>query len=315
MITYPLAIPGTIGPMKANLTKYDKVGESIGEFDGVAQEQQWQDQHWELELAWPEMSWEQFAPLDAFSGALFGKVGTFLYGPPLSRAPLGTPKGQPVIYNVDFTDSAAAIWSSGGICTIILKNVLSDSNLQALPGSLAGFSLFQYATWLNGQSAVILSAFNRQWSPPHARIQTHGAITFAFDHPDFAQQLDPTGEIAVGLQNINQAGSNQILTGGWIPNQPGLLMPADFFSLYVPDDSGISRMRLYQYIGQSALASDSGGNALIDFWPSLRETPSNGTPLILLNPQGEFRLATNKRPAPVDRNRMFTFQMKCREAI
>jgi hypothetical protein len=95
-ITYPLAIPSLIGEMEANLKKFDAVGEAISPFAGSAQQQQWQDQHWELDLVWPEMVWAQAAALDAFLGALHGKYGSFLWGPPQSVAgPLGSGLGSP----------------------------------------------------------------------------------------------------------------------------------------------------------------------------------------------------------------------------
>ena len=316
MITYPLGIPGSIGPIKADLTKFDKVGEFIGEFDGSAQQQQWQDQHWELELAWPEMTWAQFGPLDAFSGALFGKFGSFLFGPPLARVPQGNPQGTPVITSGNVQTNAEGISETGGICSIVLPGILTPTQLETLPGSVASFSEFAYAVWLNGTQATILSADNELWSPnPLTRLQTHGVITFAFNHADFGKQLDPAGEVAIALPGVNQSGSNQILTGGWLPSASGLLLPADFFQAAAPDSSGTMRTRLYQYINPLPLASDAGGNALIDLWPNVRETLPNGTPLTLINPQGEFRLATTKRPAPIQRNRMFTFDLKCREAI
>jgi hypothetical protein len=96
-ITYPLAIPSLLGESEANLKKYDAVGEAISPFAGSAQQQQWQDQHWELDLVWPEMVWAQAAALDAFLGALHGKYGSFLWGPPQSVAgPLGSGLGSPL---------------------------------------------------------------------------------------------------------------------------------------------------------------------------------------------------------------------------
>ena len=205
-IIYPLIIPGSIGPMEANLKKFDAVGEFIGPFDGSAQQQQWPDQHWELDLVWPEMNWAQFAALDAFAGALHGKWGSFLWGPPLAAAPRG-----------------------------------------------------------NGLTAG---------SP-----------------------------VCVGT---DASRSNLLSTQGWTPNQRGLLLPGDFLQV---------QLRLYQYLGSDPLASDGAGNASLEIFPSLREAPAAGWPVVLLNPAGTFRLAENLRQAPAKRNKTFTFQIKCREAI
>jgi hypothetical protein len=97
-LTYPLSVPGLIGESEANLKKFDAVGEVISPFAGSAQQQWWQDQHWELDLAWPEMTWAQAAALDAFLGALHGKYGSFVWGPPQSiNGPLGSGLGAPIV--------------------------------------------------------------------------------------------------------------------------------------------------------------------------------------------------------------------------
>ena len=209
-ISYPLIIPGAIGPIEANLKKYDAVGEFIGAFDGSAQQQQWPDQHWELDLVWPQMNWSQFAALDAFAGALHGKWGSFLWGPPLAAAPRGSGGGAPV---------------TGG---------------------------------------------------------------------------------------VNAQRSNLLQAAGWTPSASGLLLPGDFIGLSTVPGGG---SRLYQYVGNGPLVADADGNATLDIFPSLREAPAAGTALMLANPLGLFRLAENRREAPSKRDKTFTFQMKCREAI
>jgi hypothetical protein len=209
-ITYPLTIPGPLGESEANLKKYDAVGETISPFAGSAQQQQWQDQHWELDLVWPEMTWPQFAALDAFSGALHGKFGSFLWGPPQSTHPLSSGLGSPLV-------------------------------LTAAP-----------------------------------------------------------------------SGANVISTTGWDPNQVGLLLPGDFMEV---NFSFLLVPRLYQYVGQAPLISDSNGHASIDIFPSVRETIPINSVIILNYPVGTFRLAENRREAPQKRTKTFIYQLKAREAI
>lgn len=110
-ITYPLSVPGAIGESEANLKKYDAVGEVISPFAGSAQQQQWQDQHWELDLVWPEMTWPQAAALDAFMGALHGKYGSFVWSPPQAVHPLGSGSGSPVV--ISGAAGAALITTAG----------------------------------------------------------------------------------------------------------------------------------------------------------------------------------------------------------
>jgi len=209
-IVYPISVPSLIGEAEANLKKFDAVGEVISPFAGSAQQQWWQDQHWEVDLTWPEMTWAQAAALDAFLGALHGKYGSFLWGPPQSiNGPLG----------------------SGG-------------------------------------------------SP---------------------LSLNETG--------ANLPGDNLLLTEGWLPNAVGVLLPGDFLSVTV------TVPRLYQYVGQVPLAVNSMGAAQLDIFPSIREAIPNFTPVVIVAPQGTFRLAINRREAPEKRNKTFTLQLKAREAI
>jgi hypothetical protein len=102
-----LSIPGLIYPSEADLKQFDGVAEFISPFTGQEEEQSFLDQHWELDLTWPEMTWEQFAPLQAFTGALHGKAGTFVWGPPLATSPqgLGTAAGAPTCVGTDLVGS------------------------------------------------------------------------------------------------------------------------------------------------------------------------------------------------------------------
>lgn len=143
-ITYPLTIPGPLGESEANLKKYDAVGEVISPFAGSAQQQQWQDQHWELDLVWPEMTWPQFAALDAFAGALHGKFGSFVWSPPQAVNPLGSGLGSPVVLG------SGGINSSGSNLLVTNGWAVSTAGL-LLPGDFLSVTataglprLFQY---------------------------------------------------------------------------------------------------------------------------------------------------------------------------
>jgi hypothetical protein len=60
--------------------------------------------------------------------------------------------------------------------------------------------------------------------------------------------------------------------------------------------------------------SDSSGDATLAIWPSLRETPADGTALQLANPQGLFRLSSNRRPVQASPTRLTTFSLRAVEA-
>lgn len=85
-----------------------------------------------------------------------------------------------------------------------------------------------------------------------------------------------------GTNNLTSA--TALVTDGWTPSTYGLLLPGDYIQL---------GYRLHQVC--EAVNSDSSGNATIQIWPSLRESPANGTALMLTNCVGLFRLAANQR--------------------
>ena len=190
-ITYPLIIPGPIGESEANLKKYDAVGEVISPFAGSAQQQQWQDQHWELDLVWPEMTWPQAAALDAFMGALHGKYGSFVWSPPQAVHPLGSGAGSPVIVSgaagaavistAGWTPSSAGVLLPGDFLGVVVSAALprlyqyvGQNPLNADSGGHASIDIFpsvreampaSQAVIINGPAGTFRLAANRREAP------------------------------------------------------------------------------------------------------------------------------------------------------
>jgi hypothetical protein len=369
-ISYPLTIPGPVYPETADLKQFDGVGEFMSPFTGQAEQQSFLDQHWELDLEWPAMTWAQFAATEAFAAALHGKTGSFLWGPPLATAPrgLGHLGGTPIVT----TNPAAGGPNTAGAGANGPGGLLF--NPWANPGGVTGSSSYATVTLGlgTGSTALLCTLFGFAVGPSAPGILgitvtatafasasgcslqgqlsnatrsslpetvalgtapatvTLGSIsdlwgTLPWNPADVNQLLFGVGLKAFGLgtfsvQNVqitltftpfNQPGGNVLQTGGWLPSQSGVLLPGDFLELQVISGSP----RLYQYAGQVPLATDGGGNAAIDIFPCLREAPIPGMNVILLNPQGTFRLAENRRSAPAKKNKTYTFMMKCREAI
>ena len=315
MIFYPLTIPGPIYPDRADLKQFDAIAENISPFDGTGEQQQFNDQHWELDLEWPPMTWAQFAGLQAFTAALHGKIGSFLWGPPLATGPrgVGNSSGPPVVGD-------AAATASVSITYLDLGELFAPPNTTAI-------LLVNVATF-------------PAWAVPGTQGITISGVT---NHPEFNGMVLPIYETGINsrgpyiilgpiLNNTeayfgeadtgtltppvyNGIGSNLLYTSGWTPSTTGVLLPGDFLGLISLDANGVLRQRLFQYINVLPLNTDSGGNALIDIFPSLHETAVPGTQVFLNNPRGEFRLTDNRRSAPAKSNKTFTLAMKCREAI
>jgi hypothetical protein len=100
---------------------------------------------------------------------------------------------------------------------------------------------------------------------------------------------NPLGTPTCPVVPVDTFGQPTLTTIGWTPSKVGLLMPGDYLQV---------GYRLHRVL--DIVNSDSSGNAVISVWPSLREVPAASAPIILANPMGLFRLATNKRTWPSD---------------
>ena len=85
-----------------------------------------------------------------------------------------------------------------------------------------------------------------------------------------------------GTNNLTSATS--LVTSGWTPSVLKQLMPGDYLQL---------GYHLHQVCEQ--VNSDSGGNATISIYPSLRDSPADLSVITLFNCVGLFRLKNNTR--------------------
>lgn len=104
---------------------------------------------------------------------------------------------------------------------------------------------------------------------------------------------NPLGTPTCPSAPVDTFGSPSLHTVGWAPGKVGLLLPGDYLQV---------GYRLHRVL--DIVNSDSSGNATINVWPSLREVPAANAPVILNNPMGLFRLATNKRTWSSDATRL-----------
>jgi len=109
-----------------------------------------------------------------------------------------------------------------------------------------------------------------------------------------------------GTPLVNGAQSpmaTSLVTRGWTPSSFRLLLPGDYLQL---------GNRLHRVL--DVVDSDASGNATISIWPSLRDALTDGETVNLNNPQGLFRLATNRRSLTADETRLSAVTLKCVEA-
>lgn len=118
----------------------------------------------------------------------------------------------------------------------------------------------------------------------------------------------PLGSGAGSPKVVTSAGTNlpmtaSLATAGWTPNSNGVLLAGDRFQV---------GYRLY--MACETVNADASGNATITVWPSLRETPPDGTAISLTKPTGLFRLADNRRAIHWSPSQLNVITLKCIEA-
>jgi hypothetical protein len=179
-----------------------------------------------------------------------------------------------------------------------------QSQVQQFPG----------ADWwtLNISLPVMKRPFANPWIAWLAELRGKWNV-FQIGDPSGATPLGTpilgTG-MATPLIDGSSAGYNlttatTLYTRGWKPNTLRLLLPGDYLQI---------GYRLHIVSGISAVSSDSSGKANFSIWPSIRELPTDGEPIILHNTTGLFRLATNTRNWTANYLKIVPIAFKCKEA-
>jgi hypothetical protein len=94
-------------------------------------------------------------------------------------------------------------------------------------------------------------------------------------------------------------------TKGWTAGASGVLKPGDWLQI---------GYRAYRVI-LSQVDANGSGNATINIYPPLRESPSDGDSINLNNVKVLMRLKTNARKWSETAARVYGFQFDCREAL
>ena len=119
---------------------------------------------------------------------------------------------------------------------------------------------------------------------------------------------------APSVAGVNAAMATTLNTKGWKPNAKRVLLPGDRLQVGAtpanPAAAGLCRLHLVV----NPVNADANGNAAIDVWPSLRESTTDGEVLVLNNPQGLFRLFSNKRSVLTTETRLSGLQLQIIEA-
>jgi hypothetical protein len=205
-------------------------------------------------------------PTDAFitQGATVPVGATITYSVYLKAS--GTPPSKPVQIQV----------IDGG--------VVGSNTITICPLSSVWKRFTVTHTAQNG-SIVVFVGCNTSVSDPNESFDV------AWAQVELGSEASPyvATQAAQATLNTNTSMAQSFYTRGWKPNSFGLLVAGDYLQ---------HGQRLHRVLDR--VNSDSSGNAVISVSPSIREAPLDGDPIILRNPKGLFRLATNKRQWSVD---------------
>lgn len=96
-ITFPITLPTTPAPRRFTQTETSFAAMSSSPWSGSQQVQLNQGQLWGFSVEYPPMSDLQARNWSGILAQLNGRFGTFLFGDPKFKAPLGTWAGSPVV--------------------------------------------------------------------------------------------------------------------------------------------------------------------------------------------------------------------------
>jgi hypothetical protein len=149
--------------------------------------------------------------------------------------------------------------------------------------------------------------------PPLTHVQAQTWIAFLMGlrgQANVFQIGDPLATApqgsGAGTPAVNGDGQSgfTLVTTGWTPGASGVLLPGDWLQI---------GFRAYRNL--LPVNADGSGNATLNIYPSLRETPADGDSLVLHNVQVLMRLKSNARKWSETAARVYGLQFDCREAL
>jgi hypothetical protein len=150
--------------------------------------------------------------------------------------------------------------------------------------------------------------------PPLAPLHARAWVAFLKGlrgQANVFQLGDPLGVApqgsGAGTPVVNGSGQSGFTLNvrGLTPGASGVLLLDDWLQI---------GYRLYSVV-LSQVDADGSGNATINIYPSLRESPADGTAITLNNTKGLWRLKSNARKWSETTARVYGIQFDCREAL
>ena len=198
-----------------------------------------------------------------------------------------------------------------------LPTVKGFARVVVLPRSVVGVSVSPFT----GEQQV--QPHPGQWwgldleIPPMKRADAEEWIAFllSLNGPEGTFLAgDPLGGtprgVATGTPQV--AGASQtgrvLVTDGWTISITNILRAGDWIQM----GTGASTR---WHKNMKDVNSDGGGNATLDLWPALRESPADNETIITANTVGLFRLASNEMPYTLEQAQMYGLNFSAVEAL
>ena len=123
-----------------------------------------------------------------------------------------------------------------------------------------------------------------------------------------AAALRGAGGGAPIVDGANQTG--EILAVSGLPDASGVWLRGDFIQL----GSGVTT-RLHMVLTDVSGAGSPTGEAQVDLWPRLRESPADGSAIVVSNTKGTFRMASSEMSWTIDHLRRYGISFAVVEAF
>jgi hypothetical protein len=343
MISYPISLPSSPAPRVLSPTGQNVTNITASPFTGEQQVQRTPAELLTFECDLPPMTADQGEDYIGTLLGLSGSYGEFYLGDTARKTPRGTATGTPVtggdnsgiynkagqrsLYTSGWTASIAQILKRGDwlqlgagydstrISTSGGSNVLKYLFTIATPASGASYRVavrvrnmaavaMKVTTNLGGSSLTVPAASETMASflvvgDGVTQLQLRFESSSVGDSLDF-YAWDPRSWRDGVEENLIPAANMAFV--GWTA----------FGSAVVTLTQGHAQ-RIYKVTSDAA--SDASGNALVDIFPSLRESYLAGEPITLLNPAGVFRLSDDAIAWSIDQAITYGLKFTAMEAI
>jgi len=110
------------------------------------------------------------------------------------------------------------------------------------------------------------------------------------------------------LVNGGSQTGGELITNGWTVSTTGILKAGDWMQLGSGQTTSLHKVL-------DDVTSDASGNATINIFPNLRQSPNDNDTIVVNNTQGRWRLASNETEYSMDSASIYGITFACVEAI